>query len=99
MQIMDKQYYIYILTSNNKNVLYTGITNDLVRRVYEHKNKLQDSFTSKYNVNQLVDFEIFSDPISAIEREKQIKGGSRKKKIALIMSKNSEWEDLYYGLL
>jgi len=96
---MNKQYYIYILTSNNQRVLYTGITNDLIRRVFEHKNKLHDGFTSKYNVNQLVYYEMFFDPISAIEREKQIKGGSRKKKINLIESSNSEWEDLYYGLL
>ncbi len=96
---MKKQYYIYILTSNNQNVLYTGITNDLLRRVYEHKNKLHDGFTSKFNVNQLVYYEIFFDPITAIERKKQIKGGSRKKKIKLIESKNVEWDDLYFGLL
>ena len=96
---MDKQYYIYILASNNKRVLYTGITNDIVRRVFEHKSKLIKGFTSKYNVNQLVYYEIFSDPVSAIEREKQIKAGSRKKKLALIESLNSEWKDLYGGLL
>lgn len=96
---MEKQFYIYILSSKNHNVLYTGITNDLIRRVYEHKNKLCPGFTNKYNVNKLVYFEILFDPISAIEREKQIKGGSRKKKINLIESKNSKWDDLYYGFL
>ncbi len=96
---MAKQYYIYILTSNNHNVLYTGITSDLVRRIYEHKNKLCKGFTYKYNINKLVYYEIFLDPVSAIEREKQIKGGSRKKKVAMIESINSEWDDLYYGLL
>ena len=96
---MEKQYYTYILTSNNHNVLYTGITSDLVRRVYEHKSKLGKGFTSKYNVSKLIYYEIFLEPIVAIEREKQIKGGSRKKKITLIESMNSEWEDLYYGLL
>lgn len=95
---MEKQFYIYILSSKNHNVLYTGITNNLIRRVYEHKNKLCPGFTNKYNVTKLVYFEILFDPISAIEREKQIKGGSRKKKINLIESKNSKWDDLYYGL-
>ncbi len=96
---MEKQYYTYILTSNNHNVLYTGITSNLVRRVYEHKNKVTKGFTCRYNVNKLVYYEIFLDPLSAIEREKQIKGGSRKKKIAMIEAENSEWDDLYYGLL
>ena len=96
---MEKQFYIYILSSNNNNVLYTGITSDLIRRVYEHKNKLFPGFTGKYNVNKLVYYEVYFDPVSAIEREKQIKGGSRKKKINLIEAKNSKWDDLYYGLL
>ena len=96
---MEKQYYIYILSSDNNNVLYTGVTSDLIRRVYEHKNKLCAGFTAKYNVNKLVYYEVCFDPISAIKREKQIKGGSRKKKINLIESKNREWDDLYLGLL
>ena len=99
MHYMEKQFYIYILSSNNHNVLYTGITNDLIRRVYEHKNKIVQGFTAKYNVNKLVYYEILFDPISAIEREKKIKGGSRKKKVILIESKNREWDDLYLGLL
>jgi len=99
MYDMEKQFYIYILSSNNRNALYTGITNDLIRRVYEHKNKLVPGFTVKYNVNILVYYEIYSDPVSAIEREKQLKAGSRKMKISLIESKNNEWQDLYYGLL
>ena len=88
-------YYIYILTNKNNSVLYTGVTNDLKKRLYEHKNKLfPNSFTAKYNVEKLVFFEITSDIKSAIAREKQIKAGSRKKKIDLIESQNPIWEDL-----
>jgi len=79
-------------------VLYVGITNDLIRRVYEHKNKLVDGFTEKYNVDKLVYYELFNDPINAITREKQLKGYSRKKKVELITSFNPEWEDLYETL-
>ena len=77
---MDKQYYIYIMTNKNNSVLYTGVTNDLMRRVYEHKNKLVDGFAKKYNIDKLVFYEIYSDVNDAIAREKQIKGGSRAKK-------------------
>ena len=88
-------YYIYILTNKNNSVLYTGVTNDLKKRLYEHKNKLfPNSFTAKYNAEKLVFFEITSDIKSAIAREKQIKAGSRKKKIDLIESQNPIWEDL-----
>jgi len=80
-------------------VLYTGVTSGLIKRVYEHKNKLADGFTQKYNVNKLVYYEIFGDIMSAIEREKQIKGWVRKKKIALIEKENPEWKDLYEGIL
>jgi putative endonuclease len=77
-------------------VLYTGVTNDLVRRVYEHKMKLNpDGFTGKYEINKLVYYEISEDITAAIEREKQIKAGSRKKKIALILDMNPGWKDLY----
>jgi len=79
-------------------VLYTGVTNDLVRRVYEHKQKLIDGFTRKYNVTKLVYFEVFRDIRSAITREKQIKGGSRAKKVELISRMNSTWKDLYDSL-
>lgn len=80
-------------------VIYTGVTNNLLRRIYEHKNKLIPGFTSKYNVNKLVYYEIFGDVNEAINREKQIKAGSRKKKIELILKDNSEFEDLYSRIL
>ena len=83
------------MTNKNNTVIYTGVTNDLKRRVYEHKEKLIDGFTKKYNVNKLVYFEFTSDINSAIQREKQIKAGSRQKKIDLINSINPEWKDLY----
>ena len=96
---MRKDYYVYILTNYTNTVLYTGVTNNLLRRVYEHKEKVADSFTKKYNINKLVYYEVFNDIKFAIEREKQIKGGSRKKKIELIDGFNKDWEDLYPKLL
>ena len=96
---MNQQYYIYIITNQYNTVLYTGVTNDLIRRVYEHKEKLIAGFTKKYNVNKLVYYEIFTDINSAITREKQIKAGSRQKKIDLVNSINRQWCDLYDGLL
>lgn len=87
------QYYVYIMTNHSK-TLYTGVTNDLKRRVYEHKSKLIPGFTSKYNINKLVYFEETPDINSAITREKQIKGWLRRKKIDLIESVNPEWKDL-----
>lgn len=96
---MEKRYYIYILANKNNTVLYTGITNDLVRRVYEHKNKLHPGFTKKYNIGKLVYYEMCADVLSAITREKQIKAGSRKKKDLLIESTNIEWDDLYFSIL
>ena len=89
------QYYIYILTNKNNTVLYTGVTNDLIRRVYEHKEKLIKGFTKRYNVHKLVYCEILDDINDAIIREKQIKAGSRPKKIDLINTINEEWRDLY----
>jgi len=89
------QYYTYILTNINNTVVYTGVTNDLARRVFEHKNKIYQGFTSKYNVNKLVYFEIFDFIDMAIQREKQIKGYSRIKKDNLINSVNPGWNDLY----
>jgi len=83
------------MTNRNNTTLYTGITNDLKRRVYEHKEKMVGGFTKKYNINKLVYYEVFVDPENAILREKQIKGGSRQKKIELINSLNEEWRDLY----
>ena len=83
-----------MMTNWNNKVLYTGVTNNLERRVYEHKNKLIKGFTAKYNVNKLVYFEYTSDVNSAIAREKQIKGWTRQKKNELIQSINPEWKDL-----
>ena len=90
-----KQGYIYILFNKKNGTLYTGVTNNLLRRVFEHKNKTNKGFTQKYNVDKLGYYEVFDNIISAIEREKQIKGGSRKKKLELIESINPEWKDLY----
>ncbi|NOR17839.1 GIY-YIG nuclease family protein [candidate division WOR-3 bacterium] len=95
---MSKQYYIYIMTNKRKTVLYTGVTNDLKKRVYEHKVKLVAGFTKKYNTDRLLYYEIFDDIYNAIAREKQIKAGSRQKKINLINSMNPAWKDLYDDL-
>jgi len=93
-------YYVYILTNKHGTVLYTGVTRDLVRRVYEHKNHVdQDSFTAKYNVTKLVYFEQTTDIRSAIEREKQIKSWSRDRKTSLIFEMNPKWVDLYNQIL
>ncbi len=83
------------MTNSNNAVLYTGITNDLRKRVFEHKEKLVEGFTKKYNIVKLVYYEIFRDSYSAISREKQIKGGSRQRKLDFINSFNPKWEDLY----
>ena len=88
-----KKYYVYIMT-NRSRTLYTGMTSDLKRRVYEHKHKLMPGFTSKYNITQLMYFEETTDVKAAIAREKQIKGWVRAKKIALIESINPDWQDL-----
>ena len=94
------QYYVYMMTNDHGNVLYTGVTNDLLRRVYEHKNHLdKGSFTAQYNVNKLVYYETTSDVTAAIEREKQIKGWNRKHKNKLVEKKNPNWIDLYDSLL
>ncbi len=89
-----KQYYVYILANTNNHVLYVGVTNNLMRRLYEHKNKLVDGFTKKYAVDKLVYYEITTDINSAIEREKQIKKWSRQKKNILIESKNPNWLEI-----
>ncbi|RCJ18295.1 excinuclease ABC subunit C [Nostoc minutum NIES-26] len=95
---MSQQYYLYIMTNNYNTVVYTGVTNNLQRRVYEHKEKIIEGFTKKYNITKLVYYEIFEDAYTAISREKQIKAGSRQKKIDLINSINQEWKDLYNEL-
>ena len=88
------QYYVYILTNKSNHVLYIGMTNDLKRRIYEHKNKVIEGFTSKYNVNKLVYFECTNDAKSAIEREKVLKKWARIKKCNLIEMQNPAWQDL-----
>lgn len=92
-------YYIYILTNSSMKALYTGITSDLRERISEHKNKkYPNSFSAKYSVDRLVYFETYNEVNDAIAREKQLKGGSRKKKVDLIISFNPDWKDLYFGL-
>ena len=93
-------YYVYILANATNVTVYIGVTNDLLRRVYEHRNHVDpDSFTSKYGVHKLVYYEQTTDVRAALEREKQLKGWRRSKKNALIESVNPEWKDLYPGLL
>ncbi|WP_399375772.1 GIY-YIG nuclease family protein [Thermosynechococcus sp. PP42] len=87
-------FYVYILTNWNNKVMYVGMTNNLERRIYEHKNKLVDGFTKKYNVNKLVYYEHTTDVYAAIAREKQIKKWRREKKNQLVMTTNPEWKDL-----
>ncbi len=91
---MAKKGYIYIMTNPSNTVLYTGVTSDLRKRAHEHQNKLVEGFTKKYNVIKLVYYEVFDSIVDAIRREKQIKAGSRKKKLALIGSLNPEFRDL-----
>lgn len=93
-----KVYAVYIMTNKRHTVLYTGVTSNLIRRTYEHRNKVCEGFSTKYNCNKLVWFETTESIESAINREKQIKAGSRKKKVALINQQNPEWNDLYEEL-
>ncbi len=92
---MGKSYYVYIMTNKYNTVLYTGVTNDLHRRVFEHQTKSHGGFTAKYKVNKLVYFEEFDDIGAAIGREKQLKAGSRQKKLDLVQALNPEWKDLF----
>ena len=92
---VGKEYCVYIMTNAHNTVIYSGVTNNLARRVYEHKNGLGGIFTKKYNVNKLVYYEVGDNVNAALAREKQIKGGSRKKKIDLVNSVNPEWKDLF----
>ena len=94
-----KSYYIYIMASRRNGTLYIGITNDIVRRVYEHKNNFIDGFTSKYGIHNLVYYEQFDNIESAIQREKQLKKWNRKWKLELIERANPNWKDLYEDLL
>ena len=91
--------YVYIMFNFRNGTLYTGVTNNLIRRVCEHKNKTADGFTKKYNIDKLGYYEVYTDISDAIQREKQIKGGSRKAKLELIESQNPTWEDLYNELI
>lgn len=93
-----KQFFVYILTNETHTVLYTGMTNDLMRKVCEHKEGTNKGFTKRYRVKQLVYYEVFDDALSAIQREKQIKAGSRQKKLDLIKKMNPERRDLYEEL-
>ena len=95
---MKKQYYVYILANNAGSVLYTGVTNDLKLRIFQHKNKLAEGFTKNYNVDKLVYYAVCEDIEGAILEEKRIKGGSRQKKLDLIDGFNREWRDLYEEL-
>jgi putative endonuclease len=95
---MNAQYFVYIMTNKWNTVLYTGVTNNLIRRVYEHKEKIIGGFTKRYNVTKLVYYEVFEDIDNAILREKQIKDISRQKKIKLINDMNNEWRELYEEL-
>ncbi len=90
-----KQYWVYMMTNRNKTVIYTGVTNDLKRRVQEHRDKKGCSFTKRYNITMLVYYEFFNRIVDAIAAEKKIKSGSRAKKIALIESINPYWKDFY----
>ncbi|MCC7036862.1 MAG: GIY-YIG nuclease family protein [Alphaproteobacteria bacterium] len=92
---MNNQYFVYILASKKRGTLYIGVTSDLVKRVYEHKNKLAEGFTKKYNVSQLVYFESSGDVKAAIQREKQLKDWKRDWKMELIEKDNPDWLDLY----
>jgi len=91
--------YVYILFNKRNGTLYTGVTSDLIKRVYEHKSKMVDGFTKKYGVDKLGYYEIFGQIIDAIEREKQIKAGSRMDKLRLIEKENPGWVDLYDQIL
>ena len=93
--MLTKQYYVYFLTNLNNKVIYVGATNDLKRRVYQHRQGLVEGFTKKYHVHKLVYYEVGEDVEGAILREKQIKAGSRQKKVALITKFNPDWEDLW----
>jgi putative endonuclease len=91
----DKKYYVYIMTNVHNTVLYTGVTNNLIRRVYEHRRGIGGAFTKQYKIIKLVYYQETPDIQAALAREKQIKGGSRQKKINLIEEMNPEWEDLF----
>ncbi len=94
-----KAAYVYIMTNKNNGTLYVGVTTDLIKRIYQHKNHLHEGFTKRHNLIVLVYYEVFDDIASAITREKQLKAGRRAKKLELINNFNPDWQDLYYTLL
>ena len=96
---MEHVYCVYIMTNRHNTVLYTGISGELPERIWQHKEKIVKGFTSRYNIDKLVYYEIFKDPYEAIAREKQIKAGSRKTKIELIESMNPQWLDLWETII
>ncbi len=95
----EKIYYVYILSNKHNTTIYTGVTNNIFRRIEEHKSGIGSKFVKRYNILKLVYYEVYSDIRAAIIREKQIKGGSRQSKISLIESYNPDWKDLYDDLL
>jgi putative endonuclease len=96
---LQKQPAVYILTNKSNNVLYVGVTSDLIKRIYEHKNHVMEGFTAKYNVTKLVYFELCDEMETAITREKVLKGWKRSKKVSLIEKENATWQDLYEDLI
>ncbi len=96
---MEKSFYVYIMASETNGVLYIGVTSDLIKRTYQHKNEIIEGFTRKYNICNLVYFEIFKDSTAAITREKQLKKWNRKWKIHLIEKMNPSWKDLYEEII
>jgi len=95
---MEKQFYVYILANKRNGTLYLGVTSDLVKRVWQHKNNLTEGFTKKYGIKKLVYYEVYQDIVNAIEREKQLKKWKRVWKLELIEEKNAEWRDLYVDI-
>ena len=91
-------YYVYLIASRKDGAIYLGVTNNIVRRIYEHRIKAVPGFASRYNITQLVWFEIYDDPISAISREKEMKKWKRDWKVALIEAQNPQWSDLYESI-
>ncbi len=96
---MGKQPAIYIMASGRNGTLYTGVTSDLIQRAYQHREGLADGFTKRYGCKALVYFEMLGSMLDAIDREKQIKAGSRQKKVALVEAHNPEWRDLYFDII
>jgi len=92
-------YYIYILTNKKDGILYIGSTSNLIKRIWEHKNKVVKDFSNKYNLNKLVYFEIVNDPYNMVNRERQMKKWERKWKINLIEKENPNWEDIYNKII